>query len=212
MPTYFIFAPGCLPGGLKPPIRITYFEFNEQSQGLKFADTIEIELRLMRKLLQAGYKKVNGVYPGTDEESREQQRLVDERDREAKQKISDMTASMERLRQQNEALKEKEDSPPQSPKGSLAPRDFDVIDTDNTPIELGRHLAKGTSRRLSEPQPYTGTLGAGLDISPMRPSSGSKAIPIKDPKTKMQITPTKSCKRTSFTLDDTIHEETENED
>lgn len=228
MPTYFFHAEGRLPGGRQPPIRITHFEFNAQSQGLTFEAATEIELQLMAKLLKAGYKKVNGVYPGTYEESQRQERFAEERERDGNPKTADtyLAANMKRLRMQTEALKEKEeskkkvkeeskeDSPPQSPKGSLTPRDTDVMNSDNTPIRPGPPLpadATDPRRRLSEPQPYTGTLGLGLDISPMRPASGSRAIPIKDPKTKMYSTPTKQGKRASFAVD-TIHEENENED
>ncbi len=204
MPEFLYFAEGRLPGGLQPPIRITHFEFNDRSQGLKFGKAIEIELQLMAKLLKAGYKKVNGIYPGTYDESQRQERLAEEREREAN---ACLAANMERLRMQTEALKK--DSPPQSPKGTFAPRDADAVDHDNTPI---RFPDTESRRRLSEPQPYTGTLGAGLDISPLRPASGSCAIAIKDPKTKMYSTPTKAGKRSSFAVGDTIHEENENED
>ena len=212
MPKFFIHAEGRLPGGGQPEIRNTFFEFNERSQGLTFAAATEIELQLMAKLLKAGYRKVNGVYPGTYEESQRQERLAEEQERYENQRITDaqMAANMERLKMQRAELKKdkqedsKEDSPPQSPKGSLAPRDTDLVNSDNTPIE--------PRRRLSEPQPYTGTLGAGLDISPMRAASGSKAIPIRDPKTKLHSTPTKTSKRMSFTASDTIHEESENDD
>lgn len=232
MPQYFIHADGRLPGGLQPPIRITHFEFNERSQGLTFRAGIGIELRLMAKLLQAGYKKVNGVYPGTYDEPQRQERLAEEG---KKQRVADtyLAASLKRLKLQTEAVKKEKmhtevmkqdkpegkprDSPPQSPKGTLAPRDIEVIDTNNNLIDPGRRLSIETDtpeprRRLSEPQPYTGTLGAGLDISPMRAASGSRAIPIKDPKTKMYRTPTKASRRTSFALDDTIHEENEDGD
>ena len=209
MPKFFIHAEGRLPGGDQPEIRNTFFEFNERSQGLTFAAATEIELQLMAKLLKAGYRKVNGVYSGTYEESQRQERLAEEQERYENQKIADaqMAANMERLKMQTAEVKDensKEDSPPQSPKGSLAPRDTDFINSDNTPVE--------PRRRLSEPQPYTGTLGAGLDIPPLRPVSGSKAVPIKDSKTKPYSTPTKAGKRTSFTPSDIIQEENENED
>lgn len=145
-----------------------------------------------------------------------------------------ITASIERMKQQNVELKNgKKDSPPQSPKGTLAPRDIDTVDTNNIPIDLDRLVlgdftpprrrsstenSQPLRRRLSEPQTYTGTLGAGLDISPLRAGSASKAIPIRDPKMqsktqpKTQVTPTKASKKISFTVDDTIDEESENED
>lgn len=232
MPTYFINAPGRLPGGHDPPFRITHFEFNQASQGLMFDAATDIELHLMTKLLQSGYRKVTGL------DLEELQRLEEQQKRESDQKIAEqqkieanqkiaetvMAASMERLRKQNEELRK--DSPPQSPKGTFAPRDIDTIDTNNTPINLGRLSLNPPAepsrrfstenelprRRLSEPQHYTGTLGAGLDISPLRALSGSKAIPIRDPKTRIQGTPTKASKRTSFVVGDTIHEENENED
>jgi hypothetical protein len=213
MPKFFIHAEGRLPGGGQLEIRNTFFEFNERSQGLTFAAATEIELQLMAKLLKAGYRKVNGVYPGTYEESQRQERLAEEQERYENQMIIDaqMAANMERLKMQRAELKKdkqkeepKEDSPPQSPKGSLAPRDTDLINADNTSVE--------PRRRLSEPQPYTGTLGAGLDISPMRATSGSRAIPIKDPRTKLHSTPTKASKRMSFTARDTIQEESETDD
>jgi hypothetical protein len=233
MPSYFIHAPGRLPGNQHPPIRITHFEFNPVSQGIKFAEAIEIELKLMTKLLQAGYKKAAGYDPGEsvemakqreDEEAQKFAARLMTANRKTAEDI--MAENMERLKRQNEALRQgKEDSPPQSPKGTPAPRDVDTIDTNNTPINLNR-LSLGTPtprrrsstdndrppRRLSEPQAYTGTLGAGLDITPLRAGSASKAIPIRDPKTKMQGTPTKASKKTSFTVNETIHEESENED
>lgn len=238
MPKYFIHADGCLPGGFEPPIRITHFEFNERSQGLTFGAGIKIELSLMRMLLKTGFKMVNGIYPGTYVESQRQERLAEELERKAKEKrvadtYNNMTANMARLKLQTEAvnkenmqqetlmkekLKEKsEDSPPQSPKSSLAAPDTGVIDSSKNPVELGHRLFGKTDtpeprRRLSEPQPYTGTLGAGLDISPIRVASASKAVPIIDPKAKTYRTPTRTTRRTSFAVGDTIHEESENED
>jgi len=235
MPSYFIHAPGRLPGGQYPPIPITHLEFNPESQSIMFSTAIEVELQLMTKLLQAGYKKQNGYDPG---ESREManQREDDEAQNAAARTVTPnwrtaeeiMAESIERLKQQNEELRNgKEDSPPQSPKGTLAPRDIDAVDDDNTPLDLDRLLLGEPTprrrsstdngqplRRLSEPQPYTGTLGAGLDISPLRAGSASKAIPIRDPKTKSktQVTPTKAGKKISFTVESTIHEESENED
>jgi hypothetical protein len=205
MPEFFYFAEGLLPGGDKPPIRITYFEFNNQSQGLPFDTAIEIELKLMRRLLKAGYKKVNGVFPGTFEEAQQSQRVADALEETANKKTADtyLAGQMARLRMQTEALKEnKNESPPQSPKGTLTPRDDDTTLV-CPPPEL--------HRRVSAPQPYTGALGDGLDITPLR-ASGSRAITVKDPKTKIQTTPTKSGKRTSFTVGATIQEENENED
>lgn len=223
MPKYFVHAPGQLPGGGQPPIRNTFFEFNEESLGLTFNAATEIELQLMARLLKAGYKKMRGVYPGAHEASLRQQKTAKEQERDENQRMVDeqMAANMERLRMQREELRKDkgeevatEESPPQSPKGSLASRGIDVASSNNTPVEA-RHLSVPqveSGRRLSEPQPYTGgTLGAGLDISPLRPVSGSRAIPIKDPKTKMYSTPTKAGKRTSFTASETIHEESENE-
>jgi hypothetical protein len=225
MPKFFIFAEGRLPGGLKPPIRITHFEFNAESQGLNFEAAIDIEMQLMSKLLLAGYKIVNGVYPGTDEEVLRQQIIADDLEKEANKKMADMASNMERLKEQTEAVKKEtmkestkdkleklEDSPPQSPKGTPAPRDIDTVDTNNTPVRPFVTDDTPPRRRVSEPEPYTGTLGAGLDISPLRTGSGSRAITIKDPKTKMYRTPTKSGRRTSFAVDDTIQEENENED
>lgn len=437
MPRFLSHFDGVLPTGLYPPIPITFFEFKDQAQGISFEAAIEIELHLMTRLLRAGYKAIHGVFPGTDEEARQLEIAADELDEEAKKRIADrqMAARMERLRQQTEALKRqtealekqkmaesKEDSPPQSPKGTLAPRDIDAVDannrsvetsrpnpnlsegrplkntspinlgrpstnanpnelgrtfshassigtggpsnTKNTPLEMSRpninpfelgrprtntspfdfagsskaktstsemsrpninpfelgrprtntspidsrgppdtksitremsrpstnpfelsrpftnttptdfagpstgrsrlsistnnpvdlgpsirntpaelsrlstsntnpfeprRLIANTSpiepprpsytddvsqprRRDSEPETYTGTLGAGLDISPLRTSSSSRALAIKDPKTKTNRTPTKTSRRTSFAVGDTIHEENENED
>lgn len=206
-----------MPGGLDPPIPITHFEFNELSQELKFSDAIKLEMHLMRKIFKAGYKEVNGFYPGIEEPPLQQ--ILAEMRGEATQTSAElsMAASMERLRLQTEKLRK--DSPPQSPKGTPAPRDIDVVDEDNTPVDLDRlSLTPVTStgdeprRRLSEPQPYTRTLGDGLDITPLRSSSGSKAIPIRDPKMKMQVTPTKPSKRVSLRIDDTIQEENEDDD
>lgn len=252
MPKYFITAPGRLPRGFKPPIRVTHFEFNQQSQSLPFSAAIDIELQLMRKLLKAGYKKVNGVFPGTNEESqRQEEEIKEEKEREKKrreemqrdwdQKVSTtyLAATMARLKEQNEALKkeqdeafkkkqdealkkerneemkkDQEDSPPQSPKGTFAQRDIDAVDAHNTPIRRSSLTDSNPPppRRASEPRPSTGTLGAGLDISPLRSASGSKAIPIRDPNTKMYRTPTKAAKKTSFVASDTIQEENESDE
>jgi hypothetical protein len=199
MPQYFYHAEGCLPGGLPPPIRITHFEFHLRWQGLSFAEATQIELQLMSKLLKAGFKKLNGVYPGTYQESQARERLEEELERDVNNRVAEMAAHMERLRMHNEELKGKrKESPPQSPKGSLGPRDADLMNADNTPA---RHLS----------EPYAGTLGAGLDISPLRIPSSSRAIPIKDPKM-MRLTPTKLAKRPSFAVEDTIHEESEGEE
>jgi hypothetical protein len=234
MPSYFIHAPGRLPGGQHPPIPITHFEFNPDSQGMMFSDAIEVELHLMRKLLQAGYKERTGNDPGEPQEMPEERE-----DEEAQAAATTMTPnrrtaeeivadSIERLRQQNEELRNgREDSPPQSPMGTPAPRDVDTVNNNNTPIDFDSLLLESPIRRrrsstnngqplrrLSEPQTYTGTLGAGLDISPLRAGSASRAIPIRDPntKSKTQATPTKAGKKISFTVDDTIDEEPENED
>ena len=206
-----------MPGDLDPPIPITHFEFNETSQGLKFSDAIKLEMHLVRKIFKAGYKELHGFYPGIEEPPLQQ--ILAEIRGEATQTSAEisMAASMERLRKQTEKLRK--DSPPQSPKGTPAPRDVDLVDDDNTSLDLGRlSLAPVTPtddeprRRLSEPQPFTRTLGDGLDITPLRSSSGSKAVPIQDPKTKVQVTPTKPSKRASLRIDDTIQEENEDDD
>lgn len=219
MPNFFIHAQGRLPNGRQPPIRNTHFEFNEKSQGLSFAAATEIEMQLMTKLLKAGYNVVNGVWPGTYQESQRQERMAEQRERDEMVNNS-LRRSMERLRLNTEAVKKEnqDESPPQSPKGSLALGESEPIHTPTTRLS--------PPRRQSEPKPFTGSLGANLDISPFRltppigtnvspmrstPTSGSRAIPIKDPN-KMHSTPTKAGRRPSFAVGDTIHEESENED
>lgn len=223
MPAYFIHAEGRLPGGLPPPIRITHFEFKAECQGLTFEAATEVEMQLVARLLSAGRQKMNWASPGTHGGPNLQSVSTEELERNAGHNVAErfVRGSLERLRLQTEVLKKGKDeeqewykdnnTPTQKSKVELTPRSVDFTSADHSPIDPGPSSRVEIRRRLSEPQLYTGSLGAGLDISPLRNMNGSRAIPIKDPKTKMHSTPTKGAKRAIFAVGDTIHEESETE-
>lgn len=230
MPAYFIHAEGRLPGGLPPPIDITHFEFNTKCQGLTFEAATEVEMQLLAKLFRAGSTSQRLSWNSSTgcENILRQTTFAEDPGRKADPREVEQraTASMELLRLQTETtLEEKNDTAEQqwckddsiskhsSSYSDLTPQKHMFSSVDNSPVDPSPSSVSQveTHRRFSEPQIYTGSLGAGLDISPLRGMTSSRAIPIKDPKTKMHSTPTKGAKRASFAVDNTIHEESETE-
>jgi hypothetical protein len=162
---------------------------------LSFEYATAVEMALMTKLLWAGFKSRYGVYPGTYLE----QKMQEQHPKTTEQQLME---NMKKLRMQAAAVRKGErmrDSPPESPKGSVQPRDVDLVNANNTPNQ---------PRRRSEPQLYSGGLGAGIDISPLR-ASGSRAVSIRDPKTGKHATPTRVGKKKALAVGETIHEEDE---
>jgi hypothetical protein len=228
MPAYFIHAEGRLPGGLPPPIHITHFEFNAKCQGLTFEAATEVEMQLLAKLLKAGGKGQRLSWNSSTgyEDTSRQAIFAEDLDRNAGLHLAEKQArgGMEllRLETETEANKRSEEEEPYKDNSSskhssshsdLTPQKTSFPSVDNSPVDPSPSSASHIEmrRRFSEPQIYTGSLGAGLDISPLRGTTASRAIPIKDPKTKMHRSPTKGGKRASFAVDDTIHEESETE-
>jgi hypothetical protein len=197
----------------------TRFEFNEDSQRLDYGTAMGIEMNLMQDLLRAGHAALKRRFDYAEEAylSDKQRRMAENLRMLELQRQEIVQGDLE-----NEPTPRAPISPAQSPKGTTAAISDESGSINLTPTGRISKPIDPTSkpfeprRRLSEPQQITSAIGDSTAYSPLRrrtSSTLSLPFPEDSPATDSPrkrtdyVTPTKAKRGARFSVDNTIHEE-----